>query len=80
MNLNKIGLSTLICASHITIEHMCSEVIRLRGELEDSETLSDYKDDDTTEDDYLNINNQLYTSAKCLRNQIRKYSKKAKSY
>ena len=58
---------------------MCSEVIRLRGELEDSEILSDYKDDDTTEDDYLNINNQLYTSAKCLRNQIRNIAKKQRA-
>ena len=79
LNLNKKGLSTLICASHITIKHMCSEVIRLRGELEDSEILSDYKDDDTTEDDYLNINNQLYTSAKCLRNQIRNIAKKQRA-
>ena len=79
LNLNKKGLSTLICASHITIEHMCSEVIRLFGELEDSEIMSDYKDDDTTEDDYLDINNQLYTSAKCLRNQIRNIAKKQRA-
>ena len=29
LNLNKKGISTLFCASHVTIEHMCCKVIRL---------------------------------------------------
>lgn len=69
--LNQKGISTLLCSSNITIEHMCSEMVRLRQELDESETLPESDDSVTNEAGPSNINNYLYMSAKCLRTQIK---------
>ena len=69
--LNPKGITTLVCASNITLEHMCSEVLKLNQELEDSEMLTDTDSSDTNDIDSHNSNSHLYMSAKCLRGQIK---------
>ena len=69
--LNPKGFTTLVCGSHITLEHMCSEVLKLRQELDDSAMLSDTENSDNNENDPSNSNRHLYMSAKCLRGQIK---------
>ena len=69
--LNPKGISTLACSSHITIEHMRSEVLKLSKELDDSATVTDSENSDTNESVPSNSNTHLYMSANCLRGQIK---------
>ena len=69
--LNPKGMTTLVCASNITLEHLCSEVSKLRQELDDSAMLKDYENGNNNDNDPSNSNRHLYLSAKCLRRQIK---------
>ena len=69
--LNPKGITTLVCASNITLEHLCSEVLKLRQELDDSTMLTDSENSDNNDNDTSNSNRHLYLSAKCLRRQIK---------
>ena len=69
--LNPKGITTLVCASNITLEHLCSEVLNLRQELDDSAMLTDSENSDNNNNDTSNSNRHLYLSAKCLRRQIK---------
>ena len=69
--LNPMDISALVCSSSITLEHMCSEVLKLRKELDDSAMLTDSENSDTNENDPSDSNVHLYMSAECLRSQIK---------
>ena len=69
--LNLKGITTLVCASNITLEHLCSEVLKLRQNLDDSAILIDTENSDNNDNDPSNSNRYLYLSTKCLRRQIK---------
>ena len=71
-----MGISALVCSSSITLEHMCSEVLKRRKELDDSAMLTDSENSDTNENDPSDSNVHLYMSAKCLRSQIKDKARK----
>ena len=69
--MNPKGTTTLVCASHILLEHLCSKVLKLRQELNDSAMLTDSGNSDNNDNDPSNNNRHLYLSAKCLRGWIK---------
>ena len=73
-----MGISALVCSSRITLEHMCSEVLKLRKELDDSAMLTNSENSDTNENDPSDSNVHLYMSAKCLRSQIKDKARQQK--
>ena len=62
--LNPKAITTLVCASHITLDYLCSEVLKLCQELDDSVMLTDSENSDNNDNDPSNSNRHLYLSAK----------------
>ena len=69
--MNPKGTTTLVCASYILFEHLCSKVLKLCQELNGSAMLTDSGNSYKNDNDQSNNNRHLYLSAKCLRGWIK---------